>query len=107
MENTPQPGLLWYPRPVTRLQEVWLGNTNCLIQNVNLIHYPLNVYLSSPTIPLFNPPFVSAPGVLPVPDGSGRSGHRLNKITSLKYPEDPGMVFFLGLFSPLNLNKGG
>lgn len=51
------------------------------------------------------PPFSSAPGVLPVPDGPGRSAHRLNKITSLKYLEDPGMVFFLGLFSLLNLNK--
>lgn len=29
----------------------------------------------------------------------------MNNITSLKYPEDPGVVFFPGLLSPLNLNK--
>lgn len=77
-----------------------------------LKHRPLlikdksDVYLSSPIIILLFPPFSAASGLLPVPGGSGSSGHRLNKITSLKYPEDPGVVFFLGLLSPLNLNKG-
>lgn len=30
----------------------------------------------------------------------------MSKVTSLKHPEDPGVVFFLGLLSPLNLNRG-
>lgn len=71
-----------------------------------LIKDKSNVYLSSPTTIFLLLSFSSAPGPLPVPAGSGRSGHRLNKVTSLKYPEDPGVLFFLGLLSPLNLNKG-
>jgi hypothetical protein len=45
------------------------------------------------------------PWLLPVPGGSGMSGHRQNKIILLKYPEDPEVLSFLGSLSPPNLNK--
>ena len=69
----------------------------------------MHIFIKNKSLPLFPnhdifaSTFSSAPGLLPVPGGSGRPGHRLNKTTSLKYQENPGVVFFLGLFAPLNL----
>lgn len=65
-----------------------------------------NVYLSAPTITLVLLTSSSAPDLLPVLGGSGRFGHRMNRITCLKYPQDPGVALFLGFLSPLSLNKG-
>lgn len=90
------------PRPVPGLQEVWGVTPTAFIKPLLKVNH--NAYLSSPTVILLLPPFTSTPGLLPVPGGCGRSGRKWNKITFLKYPTDPG-VSFLGLLSPLHLNK--